>query len=155
MKKLISFCVMCLLTLTMTASEFVNLGLPSGTLWKKTNEKGFYYWDTAMKFGKFLPSQAQWEELINYCEWQWTGSGYTVVGPNGMSIYLPAAGYGTKKGENPNVNKDGYYWSSDISNVDAAYSLFFGYSSTLTSILKGQIIPQLMTSLLSVRLVSK
>ncbi len=72
---------------------FVDLGLPSGTLWKENNEPGFYEFDIAKKkFGRFLPTKKQWEELDVNCQWIWNGSGFTVVGPNGNNIILPADG---------------------------------------------------------------
>ena len=44
-----------------------------------------------------MPTVAELEELHNNCSWKWTRSngcyGYRVVGPNGKSIFLPAAGY--------------------------------------------------------------
>ena len=40
MKKLLFFSMMCLLALTMSAQDYVDLGLPSGTKWKKANEEG-------------------------------------------------------------------------------------------------------------------
>lgn len=39
-----------------------------------------------------IPTKAEWEELKEKCKWSWTGSGYMVTGPNGRSIFLPAAG---------------------------------------------------------------
>ena len=44
-----------------------------------------------------MPTVAEMWELINNCTWTWTTqngvSGYNVEGPNGNSIFLPAAGY--------------------------------------------------------------
>ena len=76
--------------------KWVDLGLPSGTLWKNSNENGFYSYDDAIaKFGSRLPTKEQLDELIDKCKWTWKSSkkGYIVVGPNGNSIFLPAAGY--------------------------------------------------------------
>ncbi|HJJ45480.1 MAG TPA: hypothetical protein O0Y17_00165 [Methanocorpusculum sp.] len=58
------------MALTMTAQRaadpagYVDLGLPSGTLWKDKNESGgFYTYDEAMKaFGNNLPTMEQFEE---------------------------------------------------------------------------------------------
>ena len=66
-----------------------------------------------------MPTNAEFEELCNKCTWTWTSQGghkgYKVTGPNGNSIFLPAAGWhrGTDthcEGEN------GYYWSSTLSS---------------------------------------
>lgn len=84
---------MGLLTLTISAQNYVDLGLPSGTKWKSTNEEEFYTCKQAMeKFGRTIPTKTQWEELLDYCSWIWTGRGYKVIGPNNRSIFLPAAG---------------------------------------------------------------
>lgn len=39
-----------------------------------------------------MPTKEEFDELCKKCNWEWTGSGYKVTGPNGNSIYLPAAG---------------------------------------------------------------
>ena len=44
-----------------------------------------------------MPTQTQMSELMSQCTWKWTNesdaSGWRVTGPNGNSIFLPAAGY--------------------------------------------------------------
>ena len=107
-------------------SGYVDLGLPSGTYWKETNESGFYDYDDAVsKFGDKLPTKEQLEELKNECEWTWTGSGYKVIGPNGNSIYLPAAGYRPCSGDVSYVGADGIYWSSTPYDSGNAWRLYF------------------------------
>lgn len=93
---------------------YVDLGLPSGTLWKDKNEDGgFYSYDQAMaKFGSKLPTKEQLEELKSSCLWNWTGNGYKVIGPSGESIVLPAAGYRNCSGSVDGVGSSGNYWSS-------------------------------------------
>lgn len=99
-------------------SGYVDLGLPSGTLWKEENETGFYEYEYAIgHYGNGLPTRAQWEELEVYCEWTWTGDGYWVRGPNNYSIVLPAAGdypcdSDGNKGDLEDVGTFGNYWSS-------------------------------------------
>ena len=101
MKKVILIGMMCLMALTMQAQNYVDLGLPSGTKWKATNEKNaadaeydFFTYDEAVsQFGDRLPTKDQCEELSAECQWSWTGNGYKVTGPNGNFITLPAAGY--------------------------------------------------------------
>ena len=43
-----------------------------------------------------MPTSGQMEELVDHCEWEWTQvngvNGYKLTGPNGNSIFLPAAG---------------------------------------------------------------
>ena len=46
-----------------------------------------------------MPTKAEQDELRNNCTWTWTTlngvDGYRVTGPNGNSIFLPAAGFRT------------------------------------------------------------
>lgn len=109
------------------AQGFVDLGLPSGALWKDKNEEGgFYTYEQAVnKFGNRLPTKEQLEELKNSCRWTWTGSGYRVTGPNGNSIVLPAAGYRYCVGYVDGVGSFGIYWSSTPRDSDTAWSLGF------------------------------
>lgn len=110
--------------------DFVDLGLTSGTKWKVVNElnpqdseHGFYTYDEAVSaFGENLPTKEQWMELVNECTWKWTGMGYKVIGSNGNSITLPAAGI--QGGFY--VGSDGYYWSSATNGSEYAWYLHFG-----------------------------
>lgn len=106
---------------------YVDLGLPSGTLWKDQNEAGgFYSYDQAVaKFGSSLPTKEQLEELKNSCRWTWNGNGYKVIGPSGESIVLPAAGYRDWEGNYEGSN--GYYWSS--TPYGSEYAWYLGFSS--------------------------
>ena len=105
---------------------YVDLGLPSKTLWKDKNEGGWYTYDEAKsEFGNQLPTQKQLRELANKCTWAWTGSGYCLTGPNGNSITLPATGYRSDSGTMFHVGKIGHYWSSTLFNSEGAYVLRF------------------------------
>ena len=106
--------------------EYVDLGLPSGTRWKEVNEDGYYDYDKALdEFGSKLPTRQQLEELENECTWTWTGFGHKVTGPNGNSIFLPAAGYRGRDGDVDRVDSYGHYWSSTSGGSVNAWSLFF------------------------------
>ena len=74
------------------AQRFVDLGLPSGTLWKDENEDcGLCTYLEAIKmYGKDMPTKEQYEELKEKCRWIWDDNGYKVIGPNGNWIFLPA-----------------------------------------------------------------
>ena len=105
--------------------EFVDLGLPSGTLWKKANENGLYTYDEAIeRFGNKLPTKAQLEELQTECQWTWTELGYKVTGPNDNSIVLPAEGFRGRDGELYSVGSSGYYWSSMPDGLEEAWYLY-------------------------------
>lgn len=111
---------------------WVDLGLPSGTLWKNANEGGDYarytYSAAISKFGNRLPTKQQFEELKNKCTWTWMGNGYKVTGSNGKSITLPAAGYRNCDGAVSRVGTSGGYWSSTPDDSNDAWGLFFGSS---------------------------
>ena len=92
---------------------YVDLGLPSGTMWKDKNEDGvFYSYNESMKkFGSKLPSKEQLEELKSVCKWDWIGDGYKVTGPSGDSILIPATGFCDCYGNVSEVGYFGRYWS--------------------------------------------
>lgn len=117
------------------AQGWVDLGLPSGTLWKDKNEDGgFYTYDRAMaKFGSSLPTKEQLEELKNSCRWTWTGNGYRVEGPSGESITLPAAGFRDCDGSVDGVGSAGIYWSSTPRGSEVAWYLHFWAGKVIMS----------------------
>ena len=64
-----------------------------------------------------MPTKAEQDELRQQCTWTWTSksgvNGYQVTGPNGKSIFLPAAGY--RGGSSLySVGGSGFYWSSSL-----------------------------------------
>lgn len=115
-----------------TQTGYVDLGLPSGTKWKASNETTgyanvFYTYDEAVSaFGDMLPTKEQFDELRVYCTWEWQNNGgYKVTGTNGNSIVLPAAGFRTCGGDVGAVGSSGYYWSSTPFDSENAWYLFF------------------------------
>lgn len=114
--------------------HWIDMGLPSGTQWRCCNEGastpealGGYY-----PFGQVstAPSSKQIHELLNYCNYSWTTqngvNGGKFTGPNGGTIFLPAAGY-VYDGELLGVGSYGFNWSSTPDDKDGAYGL--GFSS--------------------------
>ncbi|MBQ0061503.1 MAG: hypothetical protein KBT15_07010 [Bacteroidales bacterium] len=73
-----------------------------------------------------MPTIKELEELNSKCIWKWTSkgghNGYVVTGPNGKSIFLPAAGfrYSTLSGY---MSEDGYYWSGTLDSDNSARTL--------------------------------
>ena len=117
---------------------YVDLGLPSGTLWKTSNEwnssddHGYYTYEAAVRaFGNSFPTKVQLEELNTKCTWTWSDSkkGYNVKGSNGNSIFLPAAGFRNCDGDVYNVGSLGDYWSSTPRGLENAWLL--GFFSTV------------------------
>ena len=66
-----------------------------------------------------MPSLEQIEELAYKCSWTWTilngVGGCKVIGPNGNSIFLPAAGF--YDGASPRSTDEGFYWSRSHSSI--------------------------------------
>ena len=83
---------------------------------------------TANWGGKWrMPTLAEKDELCTKCTWDWTTqngvNGYKVTGPNGNSIFLPAAGY-LYEGTLYNAGSYGYYWSSSL-YADGSYGAYY------------------------------
>ena len=81
-----------------------------------------------------MPTYDQLSELRSECTWTWTTQngvkGYKVTGPNGNSIFLPAAGYRYYSNLYC-AGSNGLYWSSSLyeSNPNYAYCLYFSSGS--------------------------
>ena len=135
------FCafLVSLITLFVCAQQYVDLGLPSGTLWSSKNESGYYTYGKAVStFGNRLPTDKQFSELVKECNWTWHEKGYYIVkGPNGKAILMPAYGY-ISASFNPEKSvvfkgDKGYYWSRtqdvwdySIALVVTSYEYFVG-----------------------------
>ena len=126
MRRLIIIGLMCLAVLTVRAQDFVDLGLPSGTMWKNVNEGIMLSYQSADKFYTTeLPTKGQWEELIEQCQWKWTDGVYHIVGPNGHEIELPAEGYFECDASVERNNDGGHYWSSTHMGSGRVWNLDF------------------------------
>ncbi len=106
------------------SGEYQNIG---------SNISGTSYDVAHVKWGGSwrMPTLDEIKELCNKCTWQWTTvngvNGQKVTGPNGNSIFLPAAGlrYGTGVDYR---GSDGGYWSGTLyesSSGSACYLYFF------------------------------
>ena len=78
-----------------------------------------------------MPTIDEMEELAVKCTWTWSTqsctNGYTVTGPNGNSIFLPAAGFYFGASQD-DVDERGYYWSSNpYDNIKEYACLYFGF----------------------------
>lgn len=77
-----------------------------------------------------MPTDEEWTELWTKCTWTWTTqngvNGRLVTGPNGKSIFLPAAGYWYDTYLN-NAGSYGFYWSSSLRTVSPfnAWYIYF------------------------------
>ena len=135
--RFLAIAIIAIISTNASAQKAVDLGL--SVLWCDCNvganspeDYGDYYTFNeassaarSMGSGWRLPSKAQLEELNSKCTWTWTGSGFRVTGPNGNSIYLPAAGY-RERASTKQVGKNGNYWSSTPDGHEGANRMLFG-----------------------------
>lgn len=165
---------------TVSNHEYIDLGLPSGTLWASCNigadspeQYGNYYnWGsletaesspldgvkcegyagepkfdvaTALWGEKWsTPSVQQAQELIDICKWSWTKQGdikgYRVKGPNGNSIFLPAAGNAL---DEDFINHIGFYWTSSPSTTEVESMYGIGENKLATIIYCGEVLDEM------------
>ena len=112
--------------------HWIDLGI--GTQWRCCNAGasspedygGYYTFDQAQAYNP--PSFDQIKALLNKCTSTWTQqngvNGRKFTGPNGGTIFLPAAGR-VWDGALLNVGTLGYYWSSTPYDEGGAYGLYF------------------------------
>jgi len=112
--------------------HWIDLGI--GTLWRCCNEGasspegygGYYTIEQAQAYNP--PSLEQIKALLNKCAYTWTIQngvwGGKFTGPNGGTVFLPAAGYFWNGGHD-GVRVFGYYWSSTPDGEGGAYFLYF------------------------------
>ena len=112
--------------------HWIDLGI--GTLWRccnvgasKPDEYGSYYtFDEALAYNP--PTINQIQTLIEKCSYTWTTqngiAGGKFTGPNGVSIFLPAAGFFLYDGFG-HVGIRGYYQSATPEGEDDCYILGF------------------------------
>ena len=110
-------------------SRWVDLGLPSGNLWYKSNgdvngEQYFTHEEALEAFGEYLPSATAMAELYENCEWKWAGDGCRVTGPNGNYIFLPACGEKDTKDI-----RLGFYWTRCVDKISQTYARSLSFSS--------------------------
>ncbi|MBR5984075.1 MAG: hypothetical protein IK025_10215, partial [Bacteroidales bacterium] len=79
-----------------------------------------------------MPTSAEMQELVDNCTVTWTTqngvNGRLFTGPNGNSIFLPAAGY--RFDSDPNTaGSYGYYWSSSLYSDYPYYAWYLRFYS--------------------------
>ena len=98
-------------------SELTDIGIYiSGTEYDVARQKWGDNWR--------MPTQRESNELLHKCTWKketYNGvTGWRVTGPNGNSIFLPAAGYRSVKGYY--AGERGYYWTAENHYYYRAYT---------------------------------
>ena len=116
-----------------TASNCETYGKSIGDIKGTSRDVAHVKWGGSWR----MPTKEEMQELIDKCTWKWKKKGghhgYIVTGPNGNSIFLPAAGW--RLGTSLSYREEfGHYWSSSPyeGGTQGAYSLYFysGYHST-------------------------
>lgn len=104
-----------------------NLGMNiSGTMYDPAIRKWSEPW--------CMPTKEDMEELVQYCTFKWTTSngvnGALMTGPNGNSIFFPAAGVCVYANYN-SIGEAGQYWSSNINGTPGSSNIYaLRFSST-------------------------
>ena len=131
-------------------TEYIDMGLPSRTLWStdyEQEESQYLYlpYDKAKNFK--LPTKEQWEELLSLCRWEHVfkeGSylpqlgnveqiynGVNCVGPNGQSLSFKTTGRITTSSIRD--HRDIFFWQEDNSNRSEKCAIHIFQSYNLIS----------------------
>lgn len=119
--------------------QWVDLGLPSGTLWASIPEEGYYtYNDAVEKFGINMPTKWQWQELYDCCDVEVDNKngitkGTWFRGKNGNSLYISAQEI-IDIGKKPHVAP--FYWTFTTLFSDDIYAYFINGGVAEFSIMK-------------------
>ena len=83
--------------------------------------------------GARMPTKQEWEELRDYCSSVWTTqngvNGRRFTGPNGNTLFLPAAG-SRWNDELGRADSYGDYWSSSLGTVSPHCARYFYFDSS-------------------------
>ncbi len=81
-----------------------------------------------------MPTLAEQDELREKCQWEWTthngAHGYKITGPNGNSIFLPAAGWRYNR-DFFGRDSNGRYWSSDLNSYSSESAKEWSFNSNI------------------------
>lgn len=106
-------------------TEYVDLGLPSGTLWAADYEKldgELLYLPYCEAEKMNLPTKEQLEELLSNCKWMHNLGRTTCLGPNGTELYFENTG--TKHFQSSIIEKkQPFFWLENNDNTSNAVYL--------------------------------
>lgn len=107
-------------------TEYVDLDLPSGTLWSSDYEKN----DDSLLFLPYveaehlcIPTKEQWEELTTCCKWEFfknhdqSFNRAVCIGPNGKTITFNVTSMLRCEGKVGHAN-DAYFWIKDTEGLE-------------------------------------
>lgn len=119
-------------------TEYIDLGLPSGTLWAADYEKD----DGAITYLSYnqasslnIPTMEQWEEILNSCKWEYDISNGTkmvearCVGPNGNYITFICTGMinAEKFVRHSQVKALFWVYNDEINDTKNAAQIYYHY----------------------------
>ena len=119
-------------------TEFVDLGLPSGTLWAKDFEME----DNKLVYAPYIetqridiPTKVQCAELLVLCKFKLTGGSVHCIGPNGKSIVFSFTGFKEIGNEEKSTAYSvSYFWIKDEDH-DSKHNAAFFYLGQGTQVL--------------------
>ena len=104
----------------------------SGDIYRTANDVANSAWSGSVT----LPTAADFEELFSLCSKEWTVvdgvSGYRLTGPNGNSIFLPAAGSRTINSVE-NAGLAGEYATGSINPTNGEFAISFRFDASGSS----------------------
>lgn len=114
------------------AQNYVDLGLPSGTLWATENDEtnyfhGLYSFDEAVEdCGDRLPTRDDWQELLDNVPHSFNKerAGLLFTARNGNELFLPITGF-SNDSDTFETHYYGYYLSATPTDQQSVYSLYF------------------------------
>ena len=128
----------------------IDLDLPSKTLWADRNVGAnkpegcgdYIDWDTVKNTkinNLHCPTLEQMKELQNECKWEYAKineiNGFKIIGKNGRSIFLPAAGCkDNNEADAKYIGWIGLYWAHDIyGKIGLVQCLYFDSTNIYSS----------------------
>lgn len=95
-------------------TKYVDLGLPSGTLWAsdyETDNSEIYYTTYAKALELNIPSLEQYNELRKFCIFRWDNDDILCIGPNGKFLRMHKTGYKETGEENSPIAANAvFFW---------------------------------------------
>lgn len=110
--------------------EFVDLGLPSGTLWSKTSYTylNYGYKQKLLSYNEALslpiPSLEQWQEVLEYCRF----TNYYIIGPSGGRIgydWAPSGYLIHNLGEECKQNGNMFWLKGEVDKENTAPTMLY------------------------------
>ena len=116
--------------ITIDGIEFIDMGLPSGTLWSKTSYNYLHY-DYKQRLLSYhealnmpIPSLDQWQEGLDYCQFSYC----YIIGPSGGRIgyeWAPSGYIPSNLGEECKENQNMFWLRGEVDLDNTAPTMIF------------------------------